>query len=303
VKTALLIGGTGLLGRGIHAELSAAGWRVSNVTRGAGLPAGFHDSIIADRAVSGALAAALHGRAYDLVVDCAVYAAADAAEAVRALAGRCGHYIFVGTDFVYAATPRAPRHLTEDAPKNHALPYAAEKLAAEEILRQAHSAQAFPATMLRPPHILGAGKPAGFAPHALRDPALAGKLRAGQPVRLLDGGLFLIQPVWSREIGRAVISLAGNPASFGLALNCAGRDVITTRRYYEICAEVAGASTLTVENIATADFVRTCPGGAHQARDRAYDLSRLAALGFHPTLTVEAALRETLAAVPAPVLV
>ena len=72
--------------------------------------------------------------------------------------------------------------------------------------------------------------------------------------------------------------------------------------YYEVCTEISGATELLVERIATTYFVRACPGDAHQARDQAYDLSRLAALGFQPTLQLEDALRETLASVQTPVL-
>ena len=83
-KNALVIGGAGFLGSGIVRELGAAGWNVAVMGRG---NKQLSDPGIAflrvDRTVEGALAAAVGGQTFDLVVDCAAYKAADA-EGARA---------------------------------------------------------------------------------------------------------------------------------------------------------------------------------------------------------------------------
>ncbi|MDQ2686744.1 MAG: NAD-dependent epimerase/dehydratase family protein, partial [Armatimonadota bacterium] len=144
-KQALVIGGTGFLGAAIVRELRAAGWELTTLARGRqGNP--FHDVslIVADRSQPGALAQAIRGRDFDLVVDCAGFQEPDAAAAMEAFTGRIGLYVFISTDFVYAAAPDARFPVREDAPKNPELPYAAGKLACEAALGHAWETQRFP---------------------------------------------------------------------------------------------------------------------------------------------------------------
>jgi nucleoside-diphosphate-sugar epimerase len=172
-QTALIIGGTGLLGRGIAREFLGAGKRLALLTRGqTPVPAGLEDCefLHADREKPGEMEKVLGQRTFDVVVDCAVYERADAEQAVRQFSGRTAHYWFIGTDFVYAPVPDARFPVHEDAPKLETLPYAAGKLAAEGVLQQAHADDAFPVTILRPPHILGDGRPAGCDPSAGVEP-------------------------------------------------------------------------------------------------------------------------------------
>src|SRR5688500_11894858 len=127
--SALVIGGAGFLGTGIVRELVAAGWHVTALGRGNkrllvdGVP-----FVRADRAESGALAKAIDGRTFDLVVDCAAYKESDAAAAIEALAGQTGHYVFISTDFVYSPGIEGPFPIAEDAPKDVSLAYATGKL-------------------------------------------------------------------------------------------------------------------------------------------------------------------------------
>lgn len=291
---ALVIGGTGFLGSAIVRELQAAGWNVTSLARGNKTSDAAVPLIVADRSKPGELTAATHGRDFDLVVDCAAYSETDASEAVTAFDGRAGHYFLISTDFVYAAAPDARYPLTEDAPKQTSLPYAAGKLAAEAELFRAFEEIRFPATILRPPHILGAGKPLGSDPLAMRDMRLPQMIRSGEPIRLLADGQMLIQPVWNREIGRCIARLAGNEATFGQVFNCTGPDAVTALRYYEIINEAVGGS-LRMESVAVAEFREKYPEKAHMARHRIYDLTKLRTIAkYEPQLKIEDAIEETL---------
>jgi nucleoside-diphosphate-sugar epimerase len=293
-KTALILGGTGLLGAGIARELLAAGWDVTCLARGqkrslvADVP-----TIHADRTVPGQLAAAVRGRAFDLVVDAAALSADHVEDAIATFRDSVGHYVFISTDFVYAAVADALYQITEDAPKQISQAYAAGKLAGEAALARAWEQARFPSTTLRPPHILGAGKPLGCDPLAMRDPQLVAKMRAGKPIPLVADGQMLIQPVWSREVGRCIAAIAGNHGAFGQVCNCAGADCVTAERYYAMIAERVGVP-LKVRPVPLTDFIREHPDKAHMARHRIYDLSRLRSLGFSPTLTLTDAIGETL---------
>lgn len=296
-KQALVIGGTGFLGAVIVRELQAAGWDISSLARGRqenpspGVPV-----ITADRSEPGALARATRGHDYGLVVDCAAFREADIAAAIEAFSGRVGLYVFISTDFVYAASSDTQFPVREEAPKNRDLPYAAGKLDCEAALLHAWETQRFPCTILRPPHILGAGRPLGCDPLAMRDARLLDRIRSWEPLSLLADGQMLIQPVWNREVGACITHLAAqeDPGRFcGDVFNIAGPAGVTTQRYYEIIAEYVGAP-LRFNSVPMPEFVRRFPDQAHMARHRLYDLSRLARMsGYHPQFPVEDAIQET----------
>jgi nucleoside-diphosphate-sugar epimerase len=291
---ALVIGGTGFLGTAIVRELLQAGWSVTTLGRGNKpniLPQA--EFVAADRAQPGALAAALGGRTFDLVVDCAAYQRPHAEDAVATFAGRTGHYIFISTDFVYSPAIEGPFPITEDAPKEQERPYGTGKLACEAVLTQAYEERGFPCTTLRPPHIVGAGKELGTGSVQGRDPRILAHLRAGTSLTLLAEGLLLIQPVWNREVGTCIVHIAGNPRSFGQVFNCTGPDCVTTRRYYQLIADRLGVP-LRYETMAVAEYLQRWPERAPFARHRIYDLSRLAeATGYRPRWRLQDAIAET----------
>ena len=296
-KTALVIGATGLLGRGVAAELLSQSWRVVAVSRGRKIiPENPHieESVILDRSDPAALNGAFAGRRFDLVVDCAAYTAEHAKGAIDVFAGTTGHYFFISTDFVYAPAADATFPISEDAVKNVSLPYSVGKLEAESLLLERCRLGGFPVTILRPPHILGAGNAPGCDPAAGgRDPTLPVRLLAGEAIPLLADGQFLIQPVWSREIGRMIGALAGLSKASGGIFNAPGSECVTIRRYYDLLADILGVP-LSICPVASDEFCRTHPDKAHIARHRIYDLSALAALGISPSLSLKDALSETI---------
>lgn len=296
-RTALIIGGSGLLGRGIARELRDAGWTVTLLTRGRQpVPPDLRDleCLCADRGSAEALRNGIGARSFNLVIDCAAYSLADAEAAVACFSGTVDHYFFIGSDFVYAPTDEATLPVVEDAPKLKNLPYATGKLEAESYLLEQAANRDFPVTLLRPPHILGDGRPLGCDPFAGgRDPALPERLRAGEELPLILGGQFLIQPVWSREVGRIVHHLFVRPETFGRILNCAGDEIVTVRTYYRMVAECLGAEA-SFRPVSLENFLETQPEKAHIARHRFYSLKGLNDLGYEPHMSLRDAISETL---------
>jgi nucleoside-diphosphate-sugar epimerase len=294
-KRALVIGGTGFLGTGIVQELLLAGWSVAALSRGRTAAAvGEVRQIVADRKHPGALAAALHDERFDVVVDCAAYDEPDAVDAVATLASRVEHYFFISTDFVYIARADLNYPLDEDAPKQVDHAYGLGKLACERVLTEAWRLQGFPATVLRPPHILGHGKALGCEFGQMRDMQLLEKLRSGQGLVLTAEGQLLVQPVWHREIGRAIVHMADQRVSFGQIFNMPGPQCVTTRMYYQTIADMLGVP-LRFESISIEELRRLKPAIAPVARHRVYDSRRLTeTTGYKPALKLRDALEETL---------
>jgi nucleoside-diphosphate-sugar epimerase len=169
---ALVLGGTGMIGRATARRLLAAGWDVDVTGRDpARMPAELADArfVAADRHDARRLAAAFAGGA-DLLVDCIAYTAADA-ELVVPLARDAGSTVLISSKAVYvdahgnhSNSDVAPRF---DGPIRETQPtmapgagdyrtragYGANKVAAEQVLL----ASGAPVTVLRPSKVHGVG--------------------------------------------------------------------------------------------------------------------------------------------------
>lgn len=297
----LILGGTGFLSSALVAQSRAAGHDVTIVTRGRSespVPPGVR-TLVADRSDPEQMGNALGEGVWDAVIDSILYRPADA-EAVCALfGGRTGRYIFISTDFVYGGEPRI-FPLDESAPREALSRYGRDKAACEEVFFAAWERERFPAVVLRPGHILGASGLLGTGSLQGRDPWLLRRLREGHPFPLLDGGALLIQPVHRDDIARACLAVARSEKTPGRAYNIAGPDAVTTRRYYEMVAELAGAPAPEVLFLPSAAYVAAFPDRAPFTQNRIYSLEALARdAGFTPTVRLRDALAEVVAALDA----
>ena len=283
----LVIGGTGFLSGAVVAELQRAGHRVSIFTRGhRPVPEGAR-ALVGDRSDAEAFARAMEGRPFDVVVDCICYAAAD----LRAFSGRIGRLVMISTDFVYGRRRRLP--MDEETPTLALNEYGRNKIAAEELLLEAHRAEGFPVTILRPPHIMGAGGQLGTGSLQGRDPMLLDRMERGEPIALLDGGALLIQPVVHRDIGAACAAVLAAEAAIGQAYNVAGPDCVTTREYYDLIAATLGIDEPTYLSIPSVEYIRAYPEKEPFALHRMYSVEKLARdTGYRPTTSLSHAIFE-----------
>jgi len=171
---ALVVGGTGLIGRATARCLLAAGWEVELTGRDpAHLPADIAGAggrfVAADRGDSSQLRAALGGGA-DLLVDCICYTAADATRLLP-LVREAGSTVLISSKAVYvdgagnhsnsATAPRFDGPIRETQPTvapsdvdyDSREGYGANKVAAEQVLLDS----GYPVTVLRPSKIHGPG--------------------------------------------------------------------------------------------------------------------------------------------------
>jgi nucleoside-diphosphate-sugar epimerase len=171
---ALVLGGTGMVGRAAARRLLAAGWDVDLTGRDpAHMPgevaAGGGRFVAADRGDSEQLLAAL-GSGADLLVDCICYTAADATLLVP-FVGQVGSTVMISSKAVYVDA--AGNHSNSDTPPDFGGPiretqptmapsdvdyrsregYGANKVAAEQVLLDS----GHPVTVLRPSKIHGPG--------------------------------------------------------------------------------------------------------------------------------------------------
>jgi len=174
VPRALVIGGTGLVGRAVARRLLAAGWDVDVTGRDAArLPpdvaAAGGRFVAAERSDTAALQAAF-GSGADLLVDCICFTAAEA-EQLLPLAHDASSTVMISSKAVYADADG--NHSNSDAPPDYGGPvretqatvapgagdyqtregYGANKVAAERVLLDSGA----PVSVLRPSKIHGEG--------------------------------------------------------------------------------------------------------------------------------------------------
>jgi nucleoside-diphosphate-sugar epimerase len=171
---ALVVGGTGLIGRAVARRLLSSGWQVDLTGRNpAHLPADIADAggrfVAADRRDTAQLLSVL-GDGADLLVDCICYTADDATRILPLLSDAASTVmisskgVYVDRDGHHSNSPTAPHFegpIRETQPtmapgnSDHttAAGYGANKVAAEQVLLDS----GWPVTVLRPSKIHGAG--------------------------------------------------------------------------------------------------------------------------------------------------
>jgi nucleoside-diphosphate-sugar epimerase len=301
-KSALVIGATGLVGYGVVRELVEAQYDVTGMARGKTHAVPFPANIPVqhfDRTRDEDMQDVFKDKRWDVVVDCAAFHPPEIEAMLKIIPKHIGHYFFISTDFVYTYDPAGTFPTREDDPKVIAGPgvpsYALDKWHCEQLLLRAGEDDHMPLTVLRPPHVLGAGKPLGCDPVMGRAANLLDHMKAGKPVPVLVEGKLLIQPIYSREIGRAIVHMAGNPRTWGQVFNMAGEECVMTAQYYRLIAKALNIP-LSISTMSHAQFLREHPDRSPFCRHRCYDLSHLRTLtNYKHFYTIDEAIAETLA--------
>ncbi len=258
----LLIGGSGFLSGTMARCALREGHEVWVVTRGQRALIPGTRAIVADRKDRGAFVSAINEKkqTWDLVVDCIGYNADDARQDVDAFATRAKQLVFISTDFVLSPVDR-PWKVDETYARWNDTPYGVGKRAAEEVLLE-YARQSSPSTMhatvLRPCHIYGPGSLLGCLPMHGRDPQLLDKLQRGEPLILLGGGFFLQQPVFAEDLWRMAMSCLGNDRAHGEIYFAPGPDIVESRVFYRIVADLIG-QRVTIGEIAVKDYLQEHP--------------------------------------------
>jgi nucleoside-diphosphate-sugar epimerase len=276
----LIIGGSGFVSGTLARVAVSLGHQVHIVTRGQRpLPQGV-SSIKSDRHDEAGFAEAIAAAntEWDLVVDCVGFQPADARQDVRCFRERAKHLVFISTDFVYDPKWRRFPQAEESEHFVATDDYGGSKRRCElKLLRADTGGMGW--TILRPCHIYGPGSKLGCLPEHGRDPQLVQRLKAGQPLRLVGGGYFLQQPIYVGDLVSVILSAPGNPRARDEIFCVAGPDIIESRRYYQIVADVLGVEWK-IEEVPVADYLASHPDAAPFLCHRIYDLAKLQKAGL-----------------------
>ncbi len=236
----LVMGGTQFNGLALVRELAKYGHDVTVLNRGktaVDLPHGVK-RLYADRTDAAALKAALGAQEFDCVQDVNAYRPEDVKLMREVFHGRTGHYVFVSSTVIYAASELLP--ISEDSPVDRSPQqneYGRLKLECEDFLFREHRAHGFPATVVALSMVFG---PSNVLPD--REQRMFARLRAGRPILIPGDGSTLAQVGHVEDQARALRMLMANPKSFGRRYNLTGADYFSADGYVDAFAAILGVT-------------------------------------------------------------
>jgi nucleoside-diphosphate-sugar epimerase len=294
----LLLGGTGNISSAVARQAAQDGLAVTVLVRGtreAALPPSV-ERVTGDATDAVALAA-LAARGFDAVVNFVAFDAADVARDVSAFRGRVGQYVFISSASVYRKPPVGYR-ITEETPLgNPYWDYARKKIEAEEALRAAHRAEAFPATIVRPAFTYGEG----WVPTTSgSDYTVVHRLRRGLPIVVPGDGTSLFVLTHATDFARGLLGLLGRREAIGQAFHITSDEVLSWNEVHQIIAQAIGVEPRIVH--VPSDFIARVDArrGASLLGDKAwstvFDNSKLRALvpGFEPRVPFAEGVRASI---------
>jgi len=270
----LTIGGSGFVSGTLVRTALEHGHQVWAVTRGQRPVPDGAIPLQADRKDPQAFARAIGDARceWDLVVDCIGYEPEDARQDVEVLRDLASQLVFISTDFVFEP---AKRVFPQPFDNPHCIPgdYGGKKRQCELELSGADTGD-MQVTIFRPCHIYGPGSELGCLPMHGRDPQLISKIRASEALQLVGGGYFLQQPIFARDLAELILSACGNELAYGKTYCSVGPDIIESKRYYEIIADLLGVQAI-IEEVPVGQALADKPELAPFLCHRIYDLTPL----------------------------
>lgn len=278
----LILGGSGFVSGHLARLAREHGHEVWTVTRGnRPLPAGVH-GLTGDAHDAASLRAALSaaGVRWDAALDCICYTAETAQTDLAVLPDYAPRLVVVSTDSVYhPAFKRVPQD--ETGVYLHDGGYGSCKRQMEEVFLEAaaHGRPDFAWTIFRPGHIFGPGSQVGCYPEHTRQKDLIERMRRGEPLRLVDGGRFLLHPIYVEDLCRAMLDCLPLPRAYNEIFCIGGPDILTNAAYFETLAELLGVP-IQIEEIPLPGYLEAHPQYSGHLCHRAYSLDKLRAAGI-----------------------
>jgi nucleoside-diphosphate-sugar epimerase len=294
----LFLGGAGMIGSAVAAELERADAALTVVTRSEpkrALPPGT-EQLRGDVRSGAQMRALLGSREFDVVVNWVGFEPEHIADDVELYAGSTGQYVFISTCTVFARpVPQLP--ITESSPRRQAVfGYGRGKVACEVFLEDAYRERGLPLTIVRPFHTYD----------STTIPILSGwtaiqRMRDGLGVVVHGDGTSLWTLMHSSDFARAVVPILGNQHAVGESVNVVSGDILTWDQIHQALATAAGVREPRLVHRSSESISREYPGWGevleHDFRhSMLFDAAKLRALspGFAPRVSFSQGAREIL---------
>jgi nucleoside-diphosphate-sugar epimerase len=236
----LYIGGTGTISSSCVAESVRQGQDVHVLNRGQTalrpLPDGV-TAITGDVRDPESLRRTFARTTYDCVLNFLSYNAEDASAMVDLLADRTGHYIHISSASIYHK-PVLKVPFVESTPRhNPFLPYARDKIGAEDALRRAYEERDFPVTIVRPSHTYDDARPPLPGDWTAWD-----RIVRGDEIVVPGGGTSLWTITHARDFAIGLAGLIGNWQAIGEDFHITSDEVLNWDQIYGVIGRLAGIS-------------------------------------------------------------
>ncbi len=235
----LFIGGTGIISSACSRLAVDRGLDLYLLNRGQSaraVPDGAH-VLHADVRDSAAVASALVGHTFDVVVNWMAFTPEHIGADLALFSGKTGQYVFISSASAYQ-TPPANLPVTESTPlRNPFWQYSRDKIACEELLVRAYREHGFPATIVRPSHTYDQTllpMDGGYT--------VVRRMRQGKPVIVHGDGTSLWTLTHHRDFAVGLIGLLGNPHALGEAFHITGNEIQTWNQIFGAVAHAAGVA-------------------------------------------------------------
>lgn len=244
---AIVIGGTGHVGSYLVPRLVLAGYEVISISRQEQPPYNKYgcwnsvqqvkiDRNLADQA--GEFGQKIRKMDPDVVLDLICYTPESAKQLAEALKGRVQHFLHCGTIWVHGYSEQVPT--TEAQPRKPLGDYGINKDAIEKYLLDEAHRNGFPATVLHPGHIVGAGW-APLNPAGHFNPEVFATLSQGKELALPNLGLETIHHVHADDVAQSFMQALAHPsAAIGDSFHVVSPAALTLRGFAEAMAQWFG---------------------------------------------------------------
>lgn len=241
----LIVGGTGVLSGAMASYFVEEGHSVTILTDGNGVlpePDRIVRHLIVDRNEKEELKHAfdpLRDESWDLLIDCVCYTSEQASSILEIISPeQCNQIFVISSYLVYSDSNAYVAESYQLKKLGNLRSYESGKIWMEEV----YQASGRVITILRLPHVLGAGALLGIHAMHNRDYWLLKRLRDSKPLFLADGGEQLFQFVFAKDVAAVVKEVFLNSGFSGKIYNCANPRVFTARDYFSSIADCLGLS-------------------------------------------------------------
>jgi nucleoside-diphosphate-sugar epimerase len=227
----LFIGGTGLISSACSNLITERGHELFLLNRSASTkyPTPKGATVIqADVHTNAArLADLLAGHRFDAVVDWIAFTVQDIERDLRLFRENTAQFAFISSASAYQKLPQNYL-ITEETPlENPFWEYSRDKIACEERLMQAHRADGFPVTIIRPSLTYGPSQTAFIGASWSHPYTIIDRMKRGQKVIIPGDGTSLWVMTWNGDFAKGLVGLLGNPDAVGEAFSITSDEVLT----------------------------------------------------------------------------
>jgi len=238
----LFIGGTGLISTACAAATVGAGHELWLLNRGRSRLATIVSPervLTADAHDEAQVTSAVQRQDFDVVVQWVGYLPSHVAQDIRVFAGT-RHYVFISSASVYEKPP-SNWLITESTPKRNPFwQYSRDKIACEELLRQAHSEAGFPATIIRPSLTYGPSQIPVAVNSWSKPYSVIDRMRRGAKVIVPGDGTSIWTITHNSDFAKGLIGLLGHPMAIGEDFHITSDESLTWNQIYQLTANAAG---------------------------------------------------------------